>query len=58
MFNYSGQLIEIIKSNIKDHSLVSHLWEIHFDGLVHIVTYPEQRMPIYKIVKASFENIT
>lgn len=47
---------KIVLTNIRDSikQNANSVWDKNFDGFIHIVSYPEHRMAVYRITKASF----
>lgn len=56
MLYYFENIIEILLNNIKNViEEENNIWDKNFEGFIHITEYPEHRMALYRIVKASFE---
>lgn len=59
MLEYFTHIIsEILLKNIQNSTKQdkTSIWDKNFDGFVHIVEYPQHRMPVYRVVKSSFQN--
>lgn len=55
---FNSIITQVLLKNI--HSVIKqdeiNIWDKNLEGMIHIVEYPEHRMSVARIIKATFEN--